>query len=255
MPPGPPVLSTLLAEVYGPDAASRRALASKVRKAFEAVDFVVDVDDSFGVPAERLRFAIDQEALEFHGVEEQAVYDTIGALIGGAQVGYSQRGGGLKPIDINVALPRSGLALERAHPLDAAAGRRHARARAPMWNSATSSAVKRERASYPIFRHNGRFAEMVQRRTRRTLRGADLRHARGRRRDRQDRLGRGRHAATSRITASRSTSRARRCCGTANGRSPMSRSATWARPSASRSSASICSSSRSSARSSCRWSS
>ena len=77
VPPGPPVLSTLLAEVYGPDARARRALAAKVRKAFESVDFVVDVDDSFGMPGERLRFAIDQEALEFHGVEEQAVYDTI----------------------------------------------------------------------------------------------------------------------------------------------------------------------------------
>ncbi len=111
VPPGPPVLSTLLAEIYGPDAASRRALAGKVREAFQAVDFVVDVDDSFGVPSDRLRFAIDQEALEFHGVEEQAVYDTIGALIGGAKVGYSQRGGGLKPIDISVALPRSALSL------------------------------------------------------------------------------------------------------------------------------------------------
>ncbi len=56
VPPGPPVLSTLLAEVYGPDAETRRELAAKVRKAFEAVDFVVDIDDSFGVRGERLRY-------------------------------------------------------------------------------------------------------------------------------------------------------------------------------------------------------
>jgi multidrug efflux pump subunit AcrB len=93
VPPGPPVLSTLLAEVYGPDAASRRELAAKVRKAFEAVDFVVDVDDSFGVPPERQRFAIDQEALEFHGVGEQAVYDTIGALVGGTTAIHSAAAG------------------------------------------------------------------------------------------------------------------------------------------------------------------
>jgi hypothetical protein len=37
------------------------------------MDFVVDVDDSFGRPSDRLRFSIDQQALEFHGVEEQAV--------------------------------------------------------------------------------------------------------------------------------------------------------------------------------------
>ena len=85
-------MSTLLAEVYGPDADTRRELAAKLRQAFEAVDFVVDVDDSYGVRGERMRFAIDQEALEYHGVEERAVYDTIGALVGGVKIGFSQRG-------------------------------------------------------------------------------------------------------------------------------------------------------------------
>ena len=46
-PPGPPVLSTLLAEIYGPDADTRRAVAAKVRKAFESASFIVDVDDSY----------------------------------------------------------------------------------------------------------------------------------------------------------------------------------------------------------------
>ncbi|MFI5011141.1 MAG: efflux RND transporter permease subunit [Hyphomicrobiales bacterium] len=160
VPPGPPVLSTLLAEIYGPDAASRRALASQVRRAFEAVDFVVDVDDSFGAPSERVRFSIDQEALEFHGVEEQAVYDTIGAIIGGTKVGYSQRGGGLKPIDITVALPRSALSLNErvlSTPLPAGGTVRQG-ANVELGDVVT---LKQERASYPIFRHNGRFAEMV----------------------------------------------------------------------------------------------
>ncbi len=160
VPPGPPVLSTLLAEVYGPDAATRRELASKVRKAFEAVDFVVDVDDSYGAPGERLRFAIDQEALEFHGVAEQAVYDTIGALVGGTRVGYSQRGSGLKPILINVALPHSALTLSQrilSTPLPAGGTTRQG-ANVELGDVVT---LKREVSSYPIFRHNGRFAEMV----------------------------------------------------------------------------------------------
>jgi len=160
VPPGPPVLATLLAEVYGPDAASRRALATKVRAAFAAVDFVVDVDDSFHTPSERLRFSIDQETLEFHGVEEQAVYDTIAGLIGGVKVGYSQRGGGLKPIDISIALPKRELAVtERilSTPLPAGGTVRQGR------NVELGDVVNvtREPASYPIFRHNGRFAEMV----------------------------------------------------------------------------------------------
>ncbi len=160
VPPGPPVLSTLLAEIYGPDAESRRALATKVRQAFSAVDFVVDVDDSFGVPNERLRYSIDQEALEFHGVQEQAVYDTLGALIGGVKIGYSQRGNGLKPIDISVALPQSAMTSgERilSTPLPAGGTARQGA------NVELGDVVKarREIASYPVFRHNGRFAEMV----------------------------------------------------------------------------------------------
>jgi len=159
-PPGPPVLATLLAEVYGPDAQSRRELAGQLRKAYESVDFVVDVDDSFGTPSERVRFEIDQQALEYHGVEEQAVYDTIGALIGGYDVGYSQRSNGLKPIAIHVGLPRSAQVLDErilSTPLPAGGSVRQGA------NVELGDVVKlvRERASYPIFRHNGRYAEMV----------------------------------------------------------------------------------------------
>jgi len=160
VPPGPPVLSTLLAEIYGPDAASRRDLATKVRQAFESVDFVVDVDDSYGVTAERQRLAIDQEALVFHGVAEQAVYDTIAAVVGGTKVGYSQRGSGLKPIAIDVALPRSELTLNErilSTPLPAGGTPRQG-ANVELGDVVT---LKRELSSYPIFRHNGRFAEMV----------------------------------------------------------------------------------------------
>jgi multidrug efflux pump subunit AcrB len=160
VPPGPPVLATVLAEIYGPDAAGRRAIASNVRKAFQAVDFVVDVDDSFPRPAERLRFSIDEQALEFHGVEEQAVYDTIGALLGGVQVGFSQRGDGLKPIDISVALPRAARTPDESilsTPLPAGGTVRQG-ANVELGDVVT---LKREPGSYPIYRHNGRFAEMV----------------------------------------------------------------------------------------------
>ncbi|MGC1864534.1 MAG: efflux RND transporter permease subunit [Methylocystis sp.] len=160
VPPGPPVLATLLAEIYGPDANARRAIATKVRQAFSSVDFIVDTDDSFGVRSERLRYSIDQEALEYYGVEEKAVYDTIGALVGGVKIGFSQRGGGAKPIDITVALPRSAMSpVERilSTPLPAGGTARQGA------NVELGDVVKvtRELGSYPIFRHNGRFAEMV----------------------------------------------------------------------------------------------
>ncbi|MFN3891049.1 MAG: efflux RND transporter permease subunit [Beijerinckiaceae bacterium] len=160
VPPGPPVLATLLAEIYGPDPQARRDLAEKVRKAFDSVDFVVDSELSFGTRGERLRYSIDHEALEFHGVQEQAVYDTIAALIGGVKVGYSQRGAGMKPVDITIALPTSSMT----------PGERILSTPLPAGGTARQGAnvelgdvvrVTREMSSWPIFRHNGRFAEMV----------------------------------------------------------------------------------------------
>ena len=54
-PPGPPVMATLLAEIYGPDAATRRAVAERVKGFFRATPFIVDVDDSYGRPRPGLR--------------------------------------------------------------------------------------------------------------------------------------------------------------------------------------------------------
>ena len=198
VPPGPPVMATLLAEIYGPDAETRRALATKVRQAFEAVDFVVDVDDSFGQRAERLRYAVDQDALEFHNVEEQAVYDTLAALISGVKIGYSQRGGGLKPIDITLALPRSSMTPGEkilSTPLPAGGTARRG-ANVELGDVVTA---KRELASYPIFRHNGRFAEMVSAEVAGRYRGTGLWHVRGRGCAESHRLGR-RRAADSQVS-------------------------------------------------------
>jgi multidrug efflux pump subunit AcrB len=161
VPPGPPVLSTLLAEIYGPDPETRRAVAAKVRQAFERVDFVVDADDSFGVPAERLHFKIDEENLEFHGAQEQAVYDTLAALLGGVSVGYSHRGDGRNPVEIAIRLPKSDLAPgERilSTPVEAPGPAADTGANVELGDVVRMS---RERASYPIFRRNGHFAEMV----------------------------------------------------------------------------------------------
>ncbi len=160
VPPGPPVISTLLAEIYGPDAATRRAVAHEVRQIFKDVPFIVDDDDSFRNPAPRLRVSINQDNLEYHKVEESDVYDTIQAYLGGVAVGYSHRGGGRHPIEIAVQLPKSELAvtqraLSTPVPANALPGERS------IVELGDVVSLKSEPASYPIFRHNGRNAEMV----------------------------------------------------------------------------------------------
>ncbi len=159
-PPGPPVMATLLAEIYGPDAATRRAVAGKVRQAFESVPYIVDVDDSYGTLPERVRLSIDQDNLEYYRVEQSDVYDAISALFAGTTVGYSHRGGGRQPIPIVMALSKEkGVVDQRALatpvPANALPGGRGV---VELGDVVT---VSREPASYPIFRHNGRAAEMV----------------------------------------------------------------------------------------------
>ena len=161
VPPGPPVLATLMAEIYGPDQASRREAARKVRQAFEAVDFIVDVDDSLGQPPQRLRFEIDQQNLEFHGVQEQALYDTLQALFVGVNVGYSQRRSGVNPVEITVRLPKSALTVSErilATPVPAPGEAADTGRVVELGDVVT---LKRERASYPLFRRDGHFAEIV----------------------------------------------------------------------------------------------
>ena len=109
VPPGPPVMSTLLAEIYGPDTKTRRAVAEEVKKIFASVPYIVDIDDSYGLPRPRLRLSIDQDQLEYFGVEQRDAYNTIGSLMGGMTIGYSHRGEDRNPIPIVMRLPKQDL--------------------------------------------------------------------------------------------------------------------------------------------------
>jgi multidrug efflux pump subunit AcrB len=160
IPPGPPVLATLLAEIYGPDAETRRAVAREVRAALATVPYIVDIEDSFGVPRPRLRLAIDQDSLEYFRVQQSDVYNTIQALFEGVPVGYSHRGEGRDPAEIRIALPRGDLTwTERMAstpvPANLLPGDRG------VVELGDVISVTHEVGSYPIFRRNGRFAEMV----------------------------------------------------------------------------------------------
>ncbi|MEO9168972.1 MAG: efflux RND transporter permease subunit, partial [Aestuariivirga sp.] len=159
-PPGPPVLATLLAEIYGPTEDIRRKTAAKVREAFSMVPFVVDVDDSYGTQTPVTRIVINQDNLEYYKVEERDVYDTLKTLYAHNTLGYSHRGDGRQPIAITLGLQKSSKVLdERALstpvPANALPGSRG------VVELGDVVGVKHEISSFPIFRHNGRAAEMV----------------------------------------------------------------------------------------------
>ena len=159
-PPGPPVMATLLAEIYGPDAATRRATAAKVEEAFRSVPFIVDIDNSYGVEARRKRITISTDNAEFFHVEESDVLDTIATLNGGTTVGYSHRGDGRHPIPIRIERPKSEKTLDEKFlstpiPANVLPGDRS------VVELGDVVEVADEKSSFPVFRHNGRNAEMV----------------------------------------------------------------------------------------------
>ena len=160
VPPGPPVLATLLAEVYGPDSTTRRETVAELKKIFASVPYIVDIDDSIGEPRPRLRISIDQDRLEYFGVEQRDVYDTIQALFGGTAVGYSHRGEGRNPIEIVVRLPKrelswSELLASTPVPANSVPGNK------TVVQLGDIVRVSKELGSPTIFRRDGRFADMV----------------------------------------------------------------------------------------------
>ncbi|MBR0777130.1 efflux RND transporter permease subunit [Bradyrhizobium diazoefficiens] len=160
VPPGPPVLATLLAEIYGPDAATRRAVTAEMKKIFAEVPFIVDVDDSIGEKRPRLRLSIDQDRLEFFGVEQRDVYDTIQALFGGIPVGYSHRGEDRNPIEIAVHLAKRGLVWDEALASTPVPANTLPGSKTVVELGQVVKATMEE-GSPAIFRRDGRFADMV----------------------------------------------------------------------------------------------
>jgi multidrug efflux pump subunit AcrB len=159
-PPGPPVMATLLAEVYGPDAQTRRAVAERVKATFHSVPYIVDIDDSYGQPRPGLRLIPDRDRLEALKVGDRDVYDSIAAALGGQVVGYAHRGEGRDPLEISVRLPQSarswgeGLA---AMPVAVSQGPGGGRL-VSLGEVATASS---EPGSTHIFRRDGRDVDMI----------------------------------------------------------------------------------------------
>ena len=142
-------------------------------------------------------------------------------------VGYSHRGEGRNPIEIAVRLPKRDLAWTEALastpvPANTLPGNR------TVVELGEVVRVTKEAGSPTIFRRDGRFADMVMA----ELAGAYEAPIYGMlevaQPDRRARLGRLAEARPSAFTASPRTNRSPPCCGTANGRSPTSPSATWA---------------------------
>jgi multidrug efflux pump subunit AcrB len=88
VPPGPPVLAPIVAEIYGPEAEGRRQVARAVRAVFEKTPGVVDVDDSSIAAAPKTVLVVDRRKAAMLGVPQQAIVTTLRAGLAGEATAY-----------------------------------------------------------------------------------------------------------------------------------------------------------------------
>jgi len=86
VPPGPPVMSPIVAEIYGPDYDGTRAVAGKVREQFAATADIVGIDDSVTEPAPKLLLHVLQSKAALLGVAPHDIVDAIAMALSGQDV-------------------------------------------------------------------------------------------------------------------------------------------------------------------------
>ncbi len=107
VPPGPPVLSPLVAEIYGLDYSGQIDVAKQVRAVFEETPDIVDVDDSVEYLAPRWIVAVDRQRAAQLGVDQAKVVAAIATLLDGEDAGYLHDPNAKYPVAIRLELPVS----------------------------------------------------------------------------------------------------------------------------------------------------
>ncbi len=105
VPPGPPVLSTLVAEIYGPDYERQRQIAKKVMDIFQKTPGVVDVDWYMEADQEELNILVDKEKSALHGISTERITKTLQLALRGLKVGLLHRDEEKEDVDIILRLP------------------------------------------------------------------------------------------------------------------------------------------------------
>ncbi len=105
VPPGPPVMSTMVAEIYGPSFEGRIEAARLVKEVFENTPGVVDIDWYLEDDQTRYNFVIDTDRAAVRGVSTQQVSMTLGVALNGHDGGLVHTETSAEPVPINIRLP------------------------------------------------------------------------------------------------------------------------------------------------------
>ncbi|MFO1328729.1 MAG: efflux RND transporter permease subunit [Rubrivivax sp.] len=125
VPPGPPVQSPLVAEVYGPDEAGRQQVAARLEKAFIATPDIAAIDSSLRADAPRVFLRVQRQRAESLGIPVAQVAQTVQAALSGADAAWLHDGHSKYAVPVRLQLPREaqvGLDALLALPLRSAGG-------------------------------------------------------------------------------------------------------------------------------------
>jgi multidrug efflux pump subunit AcrB len=104
VPPGPPVLSPLVVEVYGIDYDGQIAVARDIRAVLEQTADIVDIDDSSETSSDRWVLAIDRAKAARLGLNQADIANAVATLVGGEDVGYLHSGNRKYPVPLRIEL-------------------------------------------------------------------------------------------------------------------------------------------------------
>ncbi|HFD79560.1 MAG TPA: efflux RND transporter permease subunit [Gammaproteobacteria bacterium] len=107
MPPGPPVLQTVVAEIHGPTAAIRRQVAADMTRIFEEAEGLVDVDNYMSEPHTYWHFEIDRDKAARNGVTVETINRNLAMAMGGHKLGDIKLAAPLEPTYIVIQAPLS----------------------------------------------------------------------------------------------------------------------------------------------------
>jgi multidrug efflux pump subunit AcrB len=125
VPPGPPVLAPLVAEVYGPDEAGRQQVAARLLKLFGDSAHIVGIDSTLQDNAPRSFLRVQRQRADTLGISVASIAQTVQAALSGADVAYLHDGQSKYPVPVRLQLPLNlqvGLDALLALPMRAANG-------------------------------------------------------------------------------------------------------------------------------------
>ena len=105
VPPGPPVLSTIVAEVYGPKQSGQIELAQQIKNVFQTTPGVVDVDWYVETNQEQITLTVDSEKAAYHAISPALISTTLQTAISGSNLGMVHLPQDKEPVEILLRLP------------------------------------------------------------------------------------------------------------------------------------------------------